>query len=172
MSYRITINLTASADSLEDAAALVRAVSAEAFGKNVTIRTEYESELVGYAAIGSAISAQQEAVAAPKPAETVKVTKPKATKPVADPAPAPASAAPAEPPPAPAPAPASPAKAPTHADLRAILVPVASGGKSKEVGAFVRGGGGVPGKAYTTVDSIPAEDLPAVIANAKKEFAA
>lgn len=162
MSYRITINLTASADSLDDAAALVRAVSAEAFVKNVTIRTEPEPEPAGY---------PQETVTTPKPAETVKATKPKATKPAADPAPAPASPAPS-PAPAPAPAPASPAKAPTHADLRAILVPVASGGKSKEVGTFVRGGGGVPGKAYTTVDSIPAEDLPAVIANAKKEFAA
>jgi hypothetical protein len=170
VTYNINVRLTAQAQTLAEALALAGKFSAPGFKiDEVSVTERWQDDGVTATAVGAAdvevVAAVTEAAAAAATTETAPKSRTKATKPAAAPAPAPASAAPAAP--APAPAAASPATA-THADLRAILVPIATvdAAGSKRVTKFIRDNG-----YMGTVDAIPAADLPALIVKAKTEFA-
>ena len=165
MPFKIDLTITSTTDTLKAALALVASVSVTGFkigylsvqeDDDANVTTNADAPIT---AIEAAVPAAAEAATAT--AETApKSRAARATKPAAAPAPAPASAAPASPAPAPVTA--------THADLRAILVPVATTGAegSKRVTKFIRDNG-----YLGTVDAIPAADLPALIVKAKEVFA-
>ena len=176
MTYQININLRMPVASVLAGAVKLQELSPVLDGIDATV--EYVS--IGLADTPLIGTPQAPAEPAPAPEAEKPAGKPRAARKPADTQPG--SADPATPPAeAAAPSPAAQKPVPKtepaaatdseelrkqlESELRAVLTPAAAAGRRAEVGDFVKGHG------YATVMAIPADKLPAIIAEAKKKFA-